>query len=113
MSTANSNVINHSTPADYAPPATLEARLEILLTGLTDLMVQAENIAAALLDSLMQKVRQRQPVFPGELIHICRGLHVLAKCGAELHRITRKGTPRITAEQVAQLEAKLRQAFAA
>ena len=93
-------------------PATTdrEALIELHFTRISALLAKAERIAEAMLDSLMTKLQRREPAYPGELIHICRGLHVLAKCGAELTRSNRKVTA-ISAAQVEQLEARLRKAF--
>jgi len=87
-----------------------EALVELHFTRISALLAKAERIAEAMLDSLMTKLQRREPAYPGELIHICRGLHVLAKCGAELSRGNRKAAT-LTAAQVTALEARLRKAF--
>ena len=99
-------------PAPQPTPAATdrEALVEQHFTRLSALLAKAERIAEAMLDSLLTKLQRREPAYPGELIHICRGLHVLAKCGAELARTTRR-TATVTAAQVEQLEARLRRAF--
>jgi hypothetical protein len=79
---------------------------------LSALIDKAERVADALLDALLGKAQRREPVYPGELIHICRGLHVLARCGTELARASRQAAPRgITEAQVVQLEARFRKAL--
>ena len=94
-----------------APAATdREALVELHFTRISALLAKAECVAEAMLDGLMTKIQRREQVYPGELIHIFRGLHVLAKCGAELSRGGRK-TATLSEVQVMQLETRLRKAF--
>jgi len=99
-------------PAPQPAPAATdrEALVELHFTRISALLLKAERVAEAMLDGLMTKIQRREQVYPGELIHICRGLHVLAKCGAELSRGGRK-TATLSETQVAALEARLRKAF--
>jgi len=104
-----------ATPTSASQPASLvrdrEAVVELHFVRISALLAKAERVAEAMLDGLLVKLQRREPAYPGELMHICRGLHVLAKCNAELSRSGRK-TASLTEAQVEQLEARLRKAFA-
>jgi hypothetical protein len=98
-------------PAEAAAPDALTQLAEGHLTRLSELIAKAERVAGLLLDALVARAQHGDLVYPGELIHVCRGLHALAKCGAELARAARRGVRSVTPEQVAQLETRLRKAF--
>lgn len=97
-----------------------EARLAVVeahFTAMSDLMQLAETLAGQMLSSLATRLKQGDTVYPGELIQICRGLHVLAKCGLELRRqlgrTGKDGEPGgISEAQIDRLEARLRPLFA-
>jgi hypothetical protein len=95
-------------------PTPAEALLQGHFERLSGLIAKAERVAEALLDCLLNKVQRRETVYPGELVHICRGLHALARCGAELGRMLKLAgrsaapTRGITAADIDQLAARLR-----
>jgi hypothetical protein len=98
-------------PATTAP-SSQEMQVRLHFDRLSALIGRAEEAADLLLQHFMQRVSRNVPVYPGELNHIFRGLHVLAKCGLELQRIAKlagKGTttPALTAERLDRLEARL------
>lgn len=106
-----------SVPSALPEPAPAQDTADCLephFSRLSALLTKAERIAETLLDTLLAKAQRREQVYPGELIHICRGLHVLAKCGAELARATRQGASAaaLRTAQVEKLEARLKQQFA-
>ena len=107
-------------PAAAVAPATAsqsqEATVDHHFQRISGLMAKAEALAEAMLGLMSIRLRQSQPVYPGELIHLCRGLHILAKCGLELRKhlkvMGKTGQPReLTAEDVDKLEARLRPLF--
>jgi len=100
--------VSESQPAALDREAVVEAHFQ----RISALLRQAEAVAEAMLASLLQKVQRRETVYPGELIHICRGLHVLAACTTELGRTGRKAAAgTLTTSQVERLEARLRKSF--
>ena len=104
--------VESAAPTAVPQPAATdrEALVELHFTRISALLAKAERVAEAMLDGLLTKLQRREQVYPGELMHICRGLHVLAKCGAELSHSGRK-TASLSEAQVTALEARLRKAF--
>jgi hypothetical protein len=80
---------------------------------LAALLDKAERAADGLIDNLNARVQRRENVYPGELMFICRGLHVLARCITELGRACGGGgrVRQLTADQVDALEARLVKRF--
>jgi hypothetical protein len=97
-------------PAAQAPAEAAHPLVTRHLERLSELIDKAERVAATLLDNLLRRAERQEQVYPGELIHVCRGLHALARCATELGRLTRgpRGAARISETQVQQLEARLR-----
>jgi hypothetical protein len=58
-------------------------------TRLAALLDKAERTAEAMLDALLVKAQRREVAYPGELTQVCRGLQMLARCGAELGRMVK------------------------
>ena len=117
MEGATQTVTATDNPAEAAALAAREAVVEGHFARISGLMSAAETLAEFMLNDMTTRLRQGAPVYPGELIQLCRGLHVLAKCGVELRKQLRpagKGAPSqggITAAQIDLLEARLRPLF--
>ena len=116
MEGATQTVTATDNPAEAAALAAREAVVEGHFARISGLMSAAETLAEFMLNDMTTRLRQGAPVYPGELIQLCRGLHVLAKCGLELRKhlkvMGKTGQPReLTAEDVDKLEARLRPLF--
>jgi hypothetical protein len=95
-----------------------EAAVERHFDRISNLLSLAEAVAEAMLGQLTRRVMQGKPAYPGELIQLCRGLHVLAKVGLELRKHLRllgrpdNGRRGITSADIDKLAAKLQPLFA-
>jgi hypothetical protein len=106
--------------ASAAPPALSpqQAAVERHFDRISNLLGLAESVAEAMLGQLTRRMVSGQAVYPGELIHICRGLHVLAKVGLELRKQLRlmgkadSGRRGIASADIDRLIAKLQPLFA-
>jgi len=74
-----------SHPAVTAPGADAAAdALEVHTLHLHALLGQARRIAQLMLDRMEQRLVAGEEVYPREFVHVCRGLQLLGKTGAEL-----------------------------
>jgi hypothetical protein len=93
--------------------ATVDAHFDCI----SALLARAEELAGELLGNMSSRLRSGQAVYPGELIQVCRGLQLLARCGLELRRHLKldasadTAQPRLTAARIEKLEARLRPLF--
>jgi hypothetical protein len=107
----------NTAPADAAAPVAPDPRaaaVERHFERVSTLMERAEGLADAMLYALAARVKNGTPVYPGELIQLCRGLHALARCGLELRRQLKlagrdSSAARVISEaDIARIEARLR-----
>ena len=72
------------TVAATAATAAAAALLERHTLHMGELLGQARRIAQLMLDRMEQRLVAGEEVYPREFVHVCRGLQLLGKTGAEL-----------------------------